>query len=486
MKKYFFILILIGIAFLGLAIRLVDYDKTPPFAETQDEFFYPWAGMTWILKGVPTAWSWFPQYKNLQVVTFWRANYPLVSPWVEKPPLYSLLSGVLQIASGARELTDVRLSTSRLLPVGLSFFTILLVGLIAKNIFSEKIGLLSALLYATVPTIVLSSHLSLTENLLTPLALAALYCYLLGQHSKKLLHFFLAGASLAAVVLTKNIGIGFAVVLLFAYLVQKQWKALFVVGILVVLGALTHPAIGYFYDWHLYKNVMGEYQRAFADSGLPEFISTIFEFPTVARKDHVLLDGAMLFGYILFFAAPWWFFGKAGKEGLSTSKHGLVGLVSTSLPASINFESDAWKKLLLIFYPLGYLGLLTYLASGAGFSFYGWHLYPLFPFLTILVAVATYEIWTSGVILTVIVAFLVIGSSAIRFLFLFLPKNYAHEWQKVFLVSLLILLSAEFINNRTYRQLIYITGFIAFIGIQIFTSTHLSLITPSVPQPLTP
>ncbi|KKS80873.1 MAG: Glycosyl transferase family 39, partial [Candidatus Gottesmanbacteria bacterium GW2011_GWC1_43_10] len=160
MKNKLFIILLVAIALLGLGLRLVDYDRLPGFEETQDEFFYPWAGMTMLQRKPPVGWSWFEAYPKREIKTFWGAQYPLVSPWLEKPPLYSLLSGAWMLLSGAKEIWEVRLTVLRLLPIGLSFFTIILTGILATKVFSRPVGIIAALLYATTPTMVMANRMS--------------------------------------------------------------------------------------------------------------------------------------------------------------------------------------------------------------------------------------------------------------------------------------------------------------------------------------
>ena len=66
MRQKTFYILLIFIAALGLLLRLTHYDSTPPFGETKDEFIYPWAGMSFIQTGIPTTWSPFSAYKNIE------------------------------------------------------------------------------------------------------------------------------------------------------------------------------------------------------------------------------------------------------------------------------------------------------------------------------------------------------------------------------------------------------------------------------------
>src|SRR3989344_4504981 len=126
--KYKFHLFLFIIALFGLWLRFINYDKIPGFGVTQDEFAYTWAGMSLIKTGVPIAWSWMPSYTNRVLVSYFGNDYPMVSPWLDAPPLYSILSGSVALIFGEKEFDQVRLSTIRLLPIILSFFSIILFG----------------------------------------------------------------------------------------------------------------------------------------------------------------------------------------------------------------------------------------------------------------------------------------------------------------------------------------------------------------------
>ena len=177
MTKTIFHILLIFISTFGLLLRFIDYDRVPAFGETRDEFAYPWAGMTLLQTGVPKSWSWFSAYPDGVIYQKWGGPFHIVSPWLDQQPLYSLISGAWMMLNGSRDLFDVRLSTLRVLPITLSFFTVILTGLLAKALFGNKAGLLSALLYATVPTIVMANRLSLTENLITPISLLVLWLF---------------------------------------------------------------------------------------------------------------------------------------------------------------------------------------------------------------------------------------------------------------------------------------------------------------------
>ncbi len=481
MRKTVVVLLLIIIGISGVFLRFIDYDKTPPFGETQDEFFYPWAGLTWLNTGNPVAWSWFPSYPQRQVVIKWGINYPLVSPWIEKPPLYTLLMGLFMKMHGTTDIFNVRLSVVRIVPIILSFLTIIFTGILGMKVFSVRHGLLAALLYAVVPTIILANRLSLTENLLTSLILLALIIYLDNKLSvRKYLQAVLVGICAGLTILTKNIGIAAGISLLCLYFLRKRWSGVLITGILCLLGFLIHPAIGLYYDWNLYQGVMHDYQREFANSGLPELIPTIFLYPTIGSKDHVFLDGSMLAGYLLFFTSPFWLlnnFTNASTELKLVKKRGYFNNLFPEISPQYH------SKIALVIFPFFYITILAMLASGAKFSYYGWHLYPLFPFLIILLTDIILYFWQKIDLFISLFIFLFLGFSTIRFIFLFLPKEVLPQWPTV-IASLGVLMSICLILPKKPRQAIYLFLFFIYIGVNIITVFNLSHIYPTLPQPV--
>src|SRR3989304_7915906 len=128
MKNNTFLLLLALITVFGLFLRLIDYDKVPPPEEDFDELHYAWGGATWIKEGIPKSWSNFDSYTNVEYLERYGIRWRVVSPLVEKPPLYFLLSGLTVIASGIKDVFSVSHSVIRILPIVLSVFTIFLTG----------------------------------------------------------------------------------------------------------------------------------------------------------------------------------------------------------------------------------------------------------------------------------------------------------------------------------------------------------------------
>lgn len=454
-QKYKFVAFLVVIALLGLFLRFIKYDRIPPFTETQDEFFYPWAGMTLIKTGVPVGWSWFPSYPDRNIVVYWGATYPLVSPWVEKPPLYSLITGMTVIISGADQLNEVRLSVIRLVPVFLGFATIIFVGLLAKIIFDETVGITAASLYATVPAIVMSNRMSLVENLLTPICLLALIVFSANYFKKFSFPLIILLTGLA--ILTKNIGVALPLSIGLIFFSRKDWKHLAVLGLASFAFFLVHPLMGLFYDWNLYVNVLSEYRSNLATVGLPEIIQAIFSFPTIASKERLFQDGSILAGYILFLSAPFW------------------------LKAQGFLHEEKYHLFLSL--PFIYLILLGLLESGeTQFSFFGWHVYLLFPFLMIVIARSLKTAFQTGNLFMTAFFYLIIGFSSVRFLLLIFP-TLKETWQYILMIVFLILFPALLLRRKA-QKITLLAFFSIYLLINILVVFNLDKIYTEIAQPL--
>ena len=281
MSNLRFLIILLAVTLCGFFLRALNYDKVPAFLETADEVMYPWAGLTLLQNGTPSSWTWNPSYQNGNHVTLWGADFNIVTPWIEKPPLYSLITGTVSLMFGENQLDKVSISTIRLTPLVLSFFSIILVGLVAKNFFNGPVAILSAFLYATIPTIVIANRLSLTENLLIPLTLLAIWMLTLQKEgSFQKLKPYLIGLVCGLALATRQFAIVLPLTIVLILITKKEIRQAIIISIISLIFGAIYPLIGLYYDWSLFTRITEDFYKYYS-YGLPQGITNIFRFPMI-------------------------------------------------------------------------------------------------------------------------------------------------------------------------------------------------------------
>jgi len=182
-----------GLLLLAAFLRLHDFDLVPFHNETADEYQHAWEGWSLLHVGAPMAWSTFPdRYPINQTIDFhWFGNrYVVVRPYFDHPPLFSILIGIVTSLAQALlpsfgyggatysvpwDFLSCTLTVMRLVPIALSLFGLVLMYRLAREYgLSERAALLGALVYATLPVIVLAHRLVKAENLLSLLFMGAI------------------------------------------------------------------------------------------------------------------------------------------------------------------------------------------------------------------------------------------------------------------------------------------------------------------------
>jgi len=225
-----------------------------------------------------------------------------------------------------------------------------------------------------------------------------------------------------------------------------------IISIISLVSGLIHPLIGLYYDWDLFLAVLEDYRKAHS-LGLPQIIYSIIQYPVIGHKEKIFLDGSILAGYLLLFTSPFWL--------LKNTKN-----------------DDNFKLFLAI--PFSLLSVSAIL-EGGDVTFYGWHYFPFFPFLVIVLAKLLHDLWQNPDLLKSLFFYLIIGSSTIRF-FLLLTPQLAKTWQWILAVPLLIL-TGSFFLKPAYQKIILMTIFIIFLAVNIIIILNLDQIYPSSPQP---
>lgn len=442
-KLFYSLLIILSLG--ALFLRVHDYAVVPPFAELYDEQHYAFGGLTWLTSGTPKSWSWYETFTDTQMIERHGMPWKIKSPMIEKPFLYFLASGasLLPFYKADPYITDLTLI--RLLPLGLSFITLLLVGLVGRKLFNPLVGIVALLIYAVTPTIVLSNRLSVTENLLIPLSLLAVLLLLHDEKGTRRNALLLGVLSVLAV-LTKQIGafVGFAAMIHYAF--RKNIAGVVMIGCSIAVGIFIYFGFVYLYDGPLYWKLQNEIQKGHALRGLPESFVNIVTHPTISEKNRTFADTTMLLGYLLLFTSPFWLKKEGDEQNITT----------------------------FIAFPLMYLLLFVIGQSGSvPYTYWGWYSFPFFPFIAIVLAQLFYRLWQRPAFLEYLIVVIALGSGQIRFLLAqFMEYQKYWQWMLIFLIASLIL---SFILPGKNRPRAYLlVFFLLFIVLSAYNSWHLT------------
>lgn len=341
---------------LGFGLRLWKYPFYPLTANAE-EYLFVWSGLSLIEKGVPISWNDLPSYGQEHV--YWEGvarnlsgrgelGVRLLKPWLDEPPLFSLMVGGISKLYGLENFTIISPYVIRIPSLIFAFFGLILVFLIAKKLFGYWIGLLSLLVYGTIPIVVFGSRLAVAENLVTLFYLLVLFLLMsyfeTGKKWQRNLAIFSAGmAGLAKPT-------GFLIVPFLGYLIwqNKNWRE----GLKSLLAAIPvfvvpFLAYGFYFNKDLFLKVMAyQSQRPAGWSSLAYFITN----PGFSVE--VFLDSFIVIG---FFSLIYLIFKKRG--------HG--------------------EELILFSFVFT---LLTVVISGGRHDQLCWYRYPVYPFMSIAIA----------------------------------------------------------------------------------------------------
>ena len=390
-KKYVFWIFVIICLVVSFTYRNRFYWEFPPVEDNFDEFAYGWFGASLLKTGIPTSWSFIPDYEkgvikgmNLAVedltikangVTPSRENYKsfpkplvlakeydlenyrsqfrIVSPYLEQPPLGGMIISLPLVFQGIKNFQDANLTLLRKPFVVLGTFAAFLVIWLCNIYYGRLTAIIAGLIYATVPTIILGSRMALPENILVILLLFEMI--LLEYYRKKRKWKFLATALLIAFIapLVKPFGLA-ASVMGFTYLaiITKEYKKALLFILLGILSMLSYALYALGYDKNTFLWVLGYQSRRFF-AGPSIFLLKIL----VPRITRIFLDGWIVFGWLSFFI--------------------------------ISFSRSQKKHLGIIIPVFSYLLTLVFF----GGEDYGWYRFPIYPFLVMAASYITLELF---------------------------------------------------------------------------------------------
>jgi 4-amino-4-deoxy-L-arabinose transferase-like glycosyltransferase len=351
-NTYFKVMLLISILVLTFFLRAIHSDRVPGYGHLEEHLF-GWSGMYLIEEGVPVSWSTLDYPKDHVIYsgpvgskdTFAVTYVDLIKPWLDEPPLFSLIIGGSATLFGADRHFIIPSSYMRFPMLFFGLLTSITLFLLTKKLFGYWIAIGAVFIWGTVPLFVFSSRLAVPENAIAWFYLLCLYLFLLYKDKPRVIFLLLLCTIPGIAGLMKPTGYFIAPLIAFLFFQQKQWKKGAFILIALVPFILAFLWYGLHFDpqsfWHILAIQGG---RPAGWNGLTYLLSNP--------------------GYDIFpFFDAWYVFSWIAAFYLIIKNHDHAG---------IKFISWA-----LLYW------LLIVLVSGGEQDMLPWYRYPLFPLLSI-------------------------------------------------------------------------------------------------------
>lgn len=327
-NSWFRIGIFIIVFLFTFILRAHNYEKVPT-SNHLDEMLYAWSGLYLLETGVPVSWSTLDYPKRAQVYKgriAYKGGLPetyatLYKPWLDEPPVFSIIVGYFAHLFGADRNEFVPASFIRMPVIIISSLTSIFIFLIARFVSGYWTGILSMLLYGTIPLMVFASRTAMPENLIALLFSIMIYLLLKFQKIAKFSYLLPIPVLIGLAGLSKPTGfflLPFAILLVLqALYLSRDWKLIFKYISYLVIATLPFIAAFFLYGLHydpeiFWKITLTQSSRPAGFGSLAWFfISPAFD--TSIFKDSWYIFCLLSAGYFIF--AP----GAGSKKIISLS-----------------------------------------------------------------------------------------------------------------------------------------------------------------------
>lgn len=430
-KKWQRILLLVAVIILTSSLRSIHSDRVPTYGHLE-EHLYGWSGIYLLEEGVPVSWSTldYPEEKKIfkgalkDKYTFTQVYVDLVKPWLDEPPLFSLILGASAKAFGADRHSVLPSSYLRFPMIFIACLTSIVLFLFSQKLFGYWIGLTSVFLWGTIPLMVFSSRLAVPENAISLLYLLSLYLFLLYQNKPKKGLFFSLLILPGIAGLMKPTGFFIAPFISFLFFKDKKWKKGAIALLAVIPSILGFISYGLYYDPRLFWHIISiQGFRPVGWNALAYILSTpafdIFPF----------YDSWYIFAWV----AAFFFILLASQE-------------STLREKGVNILSWA-----LIYW------ILVILFSGGEQDLLPWYRYPIFPLLAIYASLGIRHLLKFPGFLSLALAAGLLLGNRVHLVNAFHPNTTASVFRLEFLLLILPGLLYTIWQHALLKRIIFLT-----------------------------
>lgn len=243
-------------------LRTHNFDRHPAMGHLEEQMF-AWAGIHLIERGIPRAWTSldFPQraYVSKGAVTY-KGGDPivhvdLVEPWLEQPPLFSLLVGSSAHLYKADRNGVIPTSFIRTPVIIISILTSIMVFLIARLISGYWSGILAMLIYGTTPILVLGSRLAVPENLIAAIYLIIIYLLIKFQLHQKFRFIILIPLLIGIAGLSKATGFFIIFLAIYTVILKHKYKYAIYLFVAVIPFVILFFVYGLYFDQEIFWRI---------------------------------------------------------------------------------------------------------------------------------------------------------------------------------------------------------------------------------------
>jgi hypothetical protein len=253
-----FVIAVLCLTVVAAILRFHDYTVAPPPALDGDEMAWTWAGQSLIEDGRPTSWTSLPGYSHVTYQKTTLGVVPIVTPWLDEPPVFALLEGGTALLAGETTRQEANVSAARIPVILLSLISLVLAALLLTRLFGPGIALLGTALLSVSPAITEASRTVESEALLTPLLLGTiLLCHHIerGRFGRIAVAALLTVCFIAPLVKPTGLVCAFvAVGLLWSSGRRRLAAAAIGAGALAVVAFALYGAL---FDWHQFITIIG-------------------------------------------------------------------------------------------------------------------------------------------------------------------------------------------------------------------------------------
>ena len=274
--------VLVAVFLIGLALRSQHRDTLPKHNETIDEYAWAWSGMTLLHDGTPKAWSYLGCYHDLPWMSWRGWGYKIVRPWLDHPPLFSVVMGAWMLAGGYKDIFEVDLGWMRWMPWLLYIMNFWLLVKLLRRYFEPAAVTLGMAFLAVSPLVVIDQKLVICENWFVGVYALTHLAWLNWLDTRRRRYLWGVALGSFALPFSKVAALGYCVYLGVISLMRRDRKLTLAVTAGTLAGIGAYVLWGRYYGWRQFVAVMQS--QAFRFSDLSSGFDLIFVHRMVSTK----------------------------------------------------------------------------------------------------------------------------------------------------------------------------------------------------------